>query len=68
MESRIHPKTGETLRRDVRTMTVRSGSASEEVAVPGWYPTGEGDAIHTGADLLAYEKVLRPLRKTDSGE
>jgi len=29
--------------------------------VGGWYPEGEGDAIHTGADLAAYEAARKRL-------
>jgi HTH-type transcriptional regulator/antitoxin MqsA len=62
MASRIHPLTGETLRRDTRPMTVRVGPFSEAVLVGGWYPEGEGDAIHTGADLAELEKAWDRLR------
>lgn len=62
MESRIHPQTGQPLRRDVRAMTVRVGPFAEDVMVGGWYPQGEGDAIHTGADLAGFEEVRARLR------
>jgi HTH-type transcriptional regulator / antitoxin MqsA len=62
MKSRIHPETGQSLNRDERAMTVRVGPFSEEVMVGGWYPEGEGDAVHTGADLAAYEEAWERLR------
>jgi HTH-type transcriptional regulator / antitoxin MqsA len=62
MDARIHPETGEDLRRDCRPMTVRVGPFHEEVMVGGWYPEGEGDAVHTGADLAAYEEAWERLR------
>jgi HTH-type transcriptional regulator/antitoxin MqsA len=62
MTTRIHPETGETLRRDTRPMTVRVGPFSEEVLVGGWYPKGAGDAIHTGADLAKFEAAWDRLR------
>jgi len=66
-ETRIHPITGEALTRQVRTHAVAFGSLSREVEVPGWYPEGDGDAIHTGHDLAAEDQVFRSLRK-DYGE
>jgi HTH-type transcriptional regulator / antitoxin MqsA len=63
MEKRVHPETGETLRRDIRPLKASIGPFSEQVMVPGWYPAGEGDAIHTGADLREYEAVQCRLRE-----
>ncbi len=62
-ETRIHPETGETLRRGVRRQVVRYGSLAREVEVPGWYPEGDGDAVHTGADLAESDRVYRELRE-----
>lgn len=61
-ETRIHPETGKTLKRDVRVMVVQYGSLSHEVEVPGWYPDGDGDAIHSGADLKAADEAYAELR------
>lgn len=63
VETRIHPETGETLRRGVRPQTVRYGSLSRELEVPGWYPKGDGDAIHNGMDLAESDRVYRELRE-----
>lgn len=62
MTERIHPETGEPLTRDVRRMTVRAGPFSEEVMVPGWYPADHGDAVHSGADLAAFEDAQERLK------
>lgn len=62
MKTRIDPETGATLMRDVRPMTVRVGSFSEQVMVAGWYPEGEGDGILQGADLDAYDAAWKRLR------
>ena len=62
MKSRIHPETGQMLQRDKRPMTVRVGPFTEEVLVGGWYPEGEGDAVHTGVDLAAFEEAWERLR------
>lgn len=62
-DTRIHPETGETLMRQVRTQRVTFGSLSRDVAVPGWYPEGEGDSLHLGKDLAEKEAVYQQLRK-----
>jgi HTH-type transcriptional regulator/antitoxin MqsA len=37
--------------------------ASRVVDVPGWYPEGDGDAIHSGEDLRAYDEAFKELRE-----
>ncbi|MBC7985317.1 MAG: type II toxin-antitoxin system MqsA family antitoxin [Sphingomonadaceae bacterium] len=61
-KTRIHPDTGKTLRREVRPETIRFGSLTRTVDVPGWYPDDDGDAIHSGADLAESDRVYRELR------
>lgn len=65
--TRIHPETGEVLQRGARRQTVRYGSLAREVDVPGWYPEGEGDAIHTGSDLAESDRVYRELKEQYAG-
>jgi HTH-type transcriptional regulator/antitoxin MqsA len=62
-ETRIHPETGETLRRDVRRERITFGSLSREVDLPGWYPEGDGDGVHTGADLAEADRVFKELKR-----
>ena len=62
--TRIHPETGKTLRRDVRPQTVAFASMSCVVDVPGWYPHDDSDSIHTGAELAASDAAYLELRKT----
>lgn len=62
-ETRIHPETGKLLRRDVRRETVRFGSLSQEVEVPGWYPDDGGGSVHSSADLADSDRVYRELRE-----
>ena len=61
-ETRIHPETGKTLKRDVRPMVIQYGSMTCEVDVPGWYPDDGSDAIHNGADLKAADEAYVELR------
>lgn len=66
-KTRIHPETGEVLRRGVRAETVRYASLSRIVDVPGWYPEGDGDGLHDGADLAESDRVYRELRAEYGG-
>lgn len=61
-ETRIHPETGNTLRRDVRPQVVTFGSMRRSVDVPGWYPDDDGDSIHTGAELAESDRVFQDLK------
>ena len=61
-ETRIHPDTGRTLRRDVRPQVVAFGSMRQTVNVPGWYPDDAGDSIHTGAELAESDQVFQELK------
>jgi HTH-type transcriptional regulator / antitoxin MqsA len=65
--TRIHPETGQELRRDVRQQVVQFGSLSRVVDVPGWYPEGDGDALFTGADLKASNEAFKELRSAYAG-
>jgi HTH-type transcriptional regulator/antitoxin MqsA len=63
MKTQIHPETGATLHRDRRRKTVHFGGLSKTVDVEGWYPDGDGDSIHTGAELAPVEAALRELKE-----
>ena len=63
-ETRIHPETGKTLKRDVRPMLVQYGSMSREVQLPGWYAEPDDDnSIHNGVDMKAVDEAFAGLRK-----
>jgi len=66
-DTRIHPETGQELRRDVRRQTVTFGSLSRVVDVPGWYPDGDGDALFDGTDLHAANTAFKELRSEYGG-
>ena len=61
-DTRIHPDTGKTLRRDVRQQIVAFGSLSRTIDVPGWYPDDDSDSIHSGDDLAESDRVFRDLK------
>lgn len=62
IETRIHPETGKTLRRGVRAQTVKFGSMTRVVEVPGWYPEDDSDSVHSGADLAESDGAFRELK------
>ncbi|MBA4208943.1 MAG: hypothetical protein C0454_05395 [Parvibaculum sp.] len=62
VETRKHPETGETLRRSTRPFTVEYRGRSREISLPGWYPAGDGDALHTGGDMDAADAALAALK------
>lgn len=61
-ETRIHPETGKTLRRDVRPQVVAFGAFSSTLDVPGWYPDDDSDSIHTGEDLAESDRMFLELK------
>ncbi len=61
-ETRIHPVTGKTLRREVRPETISHGAMARTVDLPGWYPDDDSDSIHSGTDLEARDEAFRELR------
>lgn len=62
-ETRIHPVTGEILKRDVRPFVVRYQGRSRKVDLPGWYPAKKGgDGIHVGDDMEASDRALAELK------
>lgn len=61
-ETRIHPETGKTLTRGLRTQVVVYGSLKQAVQVPGWYPDDDSDSIHTGTDLAESDSVFAKLK------
>lgn len=61
-ETRIHPETGKTLRRGMRPQTVKFGSLTRVVHVPGWYPDDGSDSLHSGSDLAESDRVFQELK------
>jgi HTH-type transcriptional regulator/antitoxin MqsA len=47
----------------VRSQTVRVGSLSRVVDVPGWYPDDDSDSIHSGVDLKPADEAFLELRE-----
>ena len=61
-EMRIHPETGEILRRDVRTVKYTYKGESIIVDQPGWYTEKGEDGILTSEDMDVSDEALRILK------
>ena len=61
------PAIGETLRRDTRPFTVRYKGQEMVVDLPGYYPDGDGESVHVGADMAAADDALRLLKEQVDG-
>lgn len=66
-ETRIHPETGETLRRGIRPVTLTYKTESIMVDLPGWYPEGDGDGIVSGNDFKASDRALLRMKARVQG-
>lgn len=63
----VSPETGEPLARGVRPFAVHYKGATQIVDLPGYYPAGEGDGVHVGADMQVVAEALRALRRQMDG-
>lgn len=71
METRIHPETGEILRRDIRAIEFSYKGEKIFVDMPGWYPAEGDDGIFTHEDMKISDQALRILKsrhEINSGE
>jgi HTH-type transcriptional regulator / antitoxin MqsA len=61
------PVTGQVLHREARPFTVRYKAREVVVDLPGYYPEGEGESVHVGADMAAADNALRLLKEQVDG-
>ncbi|MBR3623112.1 MAG: hypothetical protein IKN12_05560 [Selenomonadaceae bacterium] len=59
---RIHPETGEILKRDIRPVKYSYKGESIIVDVPGWYPATGNDGILTREDCKVGDAALQELK------
>lgn len=63
----VAPETGEMLRRDVRPFAVAYKGQTLIVDLPGFYPEGDGESVHVGADMDAADAALKVLKERVDG-
>jgi len=61
------PVTGQVLHRAARPFTVRYKAREVVVDLPGYYPAGDGESVHVGADMAAADNALRLLKEQVDG-
>ena len=61
------PETGEPLFRDIRPIEITYKGHSITVDLPGYYPVGEGEAVHVGKDMEVTDAALRILKERADG-
>lgn len=61
-ETRIHPETGEILRRDIRPIEFSYKGEKIFVDMPGWYPAEGDEGIFTHEDMIVSDQALRILK------
>ena len=59
---KIHPETGEILRRDIRPIEYTYKGEKITVNQPGWYPAEDDDGILTPEDWEVADNALRILK------
>lgn len=57
---------GHALYYDVRPFTVRYKERSTTIMLPGYYPIGEGDSVHTGDHLVIVEETQKKLMNNEA--
>lgn len=65
--SMLCPETAAVLHRATHPFTVRYKGLEAVVDLPGYYPDGDGESVHVGADMVAAEDALRVLKEQADG-
>ena len=66
-ETMASPDTGETLQRGIRPFEVTYKGESLMIDLPGYYPVGDGDGVHVGADMSSVDDALRAMKERVDG-
>lgn len=59
---KIHPETGEILKRDIRPIEFSYKGEKITLEMPGWYPSEGDDGIFTMDDMEVHDKALEILK------
>jgi HTH-type transcriptional regulator / antitoxin MqsA len=69
-QTRVHPETGATLVRGVRTVMLTFRSQKETIEMPGWYPTDDPTAdqgIHDARDTQVADRAINAMKAREAG-
>jgi HTH-type transcriptional regulator / antitoxin MqsA len=69
-ETRVHPETGATLVRGVRSVTLTFRSQRETIDLPGWYPADDPAAdqgIHDARDMQVSDRAVNAMKAREAG-
>ncbi len=69
-EARVHPETGVTLVRGVRTVTLSFRSQKETIELPGWYPVDDPTAdqgVHDAKDMQISDRAINRMKALEAG-
>src|SRR6056297_2536484 len=69
-KTKLHPETGATLLRGVRTVTLTFRSQKETIELPGWYPADDPTAdqgIHDARDMQISDRAINLMKARETG-
>src|ERR1700678_1206485 len=67
MTDPVCPKTGASMRRGVRPMTLEYKGANLTLDMTGWYCEKSAESIHTGEDMKVSDRALNRLKAEREG-
>jgi HTH-type transcriptional regulator/antitoxin MqsA len=67
MTDPVCPKTGASMGRDSRPMTLSYKGKSITFDMPGWYCDASDESIHSGADMKVSDRALNRLKARAEG-
>jgi HTH-type transcriptional regulator / antitoxin MqsA len=67
MTDPVCPKTGASMRRDSRSMTLSYKGESITFDMPGWYCDTSDESIHSGTDMKVSDRALNRLKSRAEG-
>ena len=67
MSNPVCPKTGASMQRGVRPMTLEYKGATAMFDMPGWYCGASDESIHMGEDMKVSDRALNRLKASMEG-
>ena len=67
MNNPVCPKTGASMQRGVRPMTIEYKGERATSDMPGWYCDVSDESVHTGLDMKISDRAINRLKATVEG-